>query len=846
MFKIGNLLKAGQGKALKKYETIVSLINELEPDISKLTDEELKQKTAEFKIRYDNGESLEDLLPEAFAVVREAAKRTLNMRHFDVQLYGGVVLFEGKIAEMKTGEGKTLVATLPAYLNSFTGKSTHIVTVNDYLAKRDSIWMGNIYNFLGIKVGLLQNNQDFTEKKQAYSCDVIYGTNSEFGFDYLRDNMVTSKEEMVQDGHYYAIVDEVDSILIDEARTPLIISGVPYQSTELYKKMSRIAPKLTPDVDFEIDEKQKTAAITEEGVAKVEKILGMDNLYDPANYLYIHALNQALKAHYLFKKDVDYIVKNGEVLIVDEFTGRILEGRRYSEGLHQAIEAKENVKIIEENQTLATITIQNYFRMYEKLAGMTGTAMTEAEEFRHIYKLETVAIPTNKPMIRVDLPDLVYKTEKAKFNAVVKDIKERYEKGQPVLVGTISIEKSELLSRMLQMEGIPHQVLNARYHEKEAEIIAKAGQKKTVTISTNMAGRGTDIVLGEGVVELGGLHVLGTERHEARRIDNQLRGRSGRQGDPGSSQFYLSLQDDLLRLFGSDRIGAIMERISFPDDLPITHPLINRSIENAQRQVEARNFEIRKHVLEYDDVMNKQREVIYERRRKALFEENLKETAIDMIKEIVNSSFDNYLSANVYPEEWDIEGYKNYLTVMFGKDISRGIIEKDNLTNAKQERIELKEKILEEALKLYDKREAEFGSEIMRQLEKIVILNVIDNRWRDHLLEMDYLKEGIGLRSYAQHDPLVEYKHESFHLFKDMIEEIKNDTVKLLYNARIYTNEEQKKQHEKQYKNVTTSGPANEPSSKKEPILNKNKVGRNDPCPCGSGKKYKKCCGKDL
>ena len=846
MFKIGNLLKAGQGKALKKYETIVSLINELEPDISKLTDEELKQKTTEFKIRYDNGETLEDLLPEAFAVVREAAKRTLNMRHFDVQLYGGVVLFEGKIAEMKTGEGKTLVATLPAYLNSFTGKSTHIVTVNDYLAKRDSIWMGNIYNFLGIKVGLLQNNQDFTEKKQAYSCDVIYGTNSEFGFDYLRDNMVTSKEEMVQDGHYYAIVDEVDSILIDEARTPLIISGVPYQSTELYKKMSRIAPKLTPDVDFEIDEKQKTAAITEEGVAKVEKILGMDNLYDPANYLYIHALNQALKAHYLFKKDVDYIVKNGEVLIVDEFTGRILEGRRYSEGLHQAIEAKENVKIMEENQTLATITIQNYFRMYEKLAGMTGTAMTEAEEFRHIYKLETVAIPTNKPMIRVDLPDLVYKTEKAKFNAVVKDIKERYEKGQPVLVGTISIEKSELLSRMLQMEGIPHQVLNARYHEKEAEIIAKAGQKKTVTISTNMAGRGTDIVLGEGVVELGGLHVLGTERHEARRIDNQLRGRSGRQGDPGSSQFYLSLQDDLLRLFGSDRIGAIMERISFPDDLPITHPLINRSIENAQRQVEARNFEIRKHVLEYDDVMNKQREVIYERRRKALFEENLKETAIDMVKEIVNSSFDNYLSANVYPEEWDIEGYKNYLTVMFGKDISKGIIEKDNLTNAKQERIELKEKILEEALKLYDKREAEFGSEIMRQLEKIVILNVIDNRWRDHLLEMDYLKEGIGLRSYAQHDPLVEYKHESFHLFKDMIEEIKNDTVKLLYNARIYTNEEQKKQHEKQYKNVTTSGPANEPSSKKEPILNKNKVGRNDPCPCGSGKKYKKCCGKDL
>jgi len=846
MFKLGNILKAGQGKVLKKYETIVTLINDLEPEISKLTDDKLRQKTTEFKIRYENGESLEDLMPETFAVVRETAKRTLNMRHFDVQLYGGIVLFEGKIAEMKTGEGKTLVATLPAYLNSFTGKSTHIVTVNDYLAKRDSIWMGNIYNFLGVKVGLLQNNQDFSEKKQAYSCSVIYGTNNEFGFDYLRDNMVTSKEEMVQDGHYYAIVDEVDSILIDEARTPLIISGVPYQSTELYKKMSRVVPRLTAEVDFEIDEKQKTAAITEEGVAKVEKILGMNNLYDPANYLYIHALNQALKAHYLFKKDVDYIVKDGEVLIVDEFTGRILQGRRYSEGLHQAIEAKENVKIMEENQTLATITIQNYFRMYEKLAGMTGTAITEAEEFRHIYKLETVVIPTNKPMIRNDLPDLVYKSEKAKFAAVVKDIRERYDKEQPVLVGTISIEKSEILSRMLQMEGIPHQVLNARYHEKEAEIIAKAGQKKTVTISTNMAGRGTDIVLGEGVIELGGLHVLGTERHEARRIDNQLRGRSGRQGDPGSSQFYLSLQDDLLRLFGSDRISTIMERMNFPDDLPIVHPIINRSIENAQRQVESRNFEIRKHVLEYDDVMNKQREVIYERRKKALFEENLKETALAMVEELVNSSFDAHLNANAYPEDWDIDEYKSYLVNMFGKDISKGIIEKENLSSARQERIELKEKILEQAIKVYEEREAEFGPEIMRQLEKIIMLNIIDNRWRDHLLEMDYLKEGIGLRSYAQHDPLVEYKHESFHLFKDMIEEIKNDTVKLLYNARIYTSEEQQRQHEKQYKNVSASGPGSEPVSKKEPVINKNKVGRNDPCPCGSGKKYKKCCGKDL
>ncbi|MHB8277861.1 MAG: preprotein translocase subunit SecA [Candidatus Humimicrobiaceae bacterium] len=846
MFKFGNILKAGQGKIQKKYDTIITQINAIEQTVSEMSDEELRLKTPEFKSRFEKGESLEDLMAEAFAVVREAAKRTLNMRHFDVQLYGGIVLFEGKIAEMKTGEGKTLAATLPAYLYSISGKSTHIVTVNDYLAKRDSIWMGNIYNFLGVKVGLLQNNQEYSEKKEAYSNSIIYGTNNEFGFDYLRDNMVASKEAMAQDGHYYAIVDEVDSILIDEARTPLIISGVPYQSTELYKKMSKVVPKLTAEVDFEIDEKQKTAAITEEGVAKVEKIIGMGNLYDPSNYLYIHALNQALKAHYLFKKDVDYIVKDGEVLIVDEFTGRILQGRRYSEGLHQAIEAKENVKIMEENQTLATITIQNYFRMYEKLSGMTGTALTESAEFRHIYKLETVVIPTNKPMIRSDMPDLIYKSEKTKFEAVVKDIKERYDNEQPVLVGTISIEKSETLSRMLQMEGIPHQVLNARYHEKEAEIIANAGQKKTVTISTNMAGRGTDIVLGEGVIGLGGLHVLGTERHEARRIDNQLRGRSGRQGDPGSSQFYLSLQDDLLRLFGSDRIGGIMERMNFPDDLPIAHPIINRSIENAQRQVESRNFEIRKHVLDYDDVMNKQREVIYARRKKALFEENLKDVSFEMIENLIDLSFDTHLNANTYPEEWDIEEYKNYLISMFGKDISKGIIEKDSLSSARADRIELKEKILEQTLKAYEEREADFGEEIMRQLEKIVALNVIDNRWRDHLLEMDYLKEGIGLRSYGQHDPLVEYKHESFHLFKDMIEEVKNDTVRLLYNARIYTGEEQARQHEKQYKNVSTSGPGDETTPKKAPVVNKDRVGRNDPCPCGSGKKYKKCCGKDL
>jgi len=846
MFKLQNLLKAGQGKALKKYDLIIERINELEKEISMLSDDEIRAKKLQFKSRYEKGETLEGMMPEAFAVAREAAKRTLNMRHFDVQLLGGIVLFEGKIAEMKTGEGKTLVATLPVYLNSFTGRSCHVVTVNDYLAKRDSEWMGKVYKLLDVSVGLLQNNQESSEKKKAYSCDVIYGTNNEFGFDYLRDNMVTSKEMMVQKEHYFAIVDEVDSILIDEARTPLIISGVPYQSTELYKRMARIVPKLEADVDFEIDEKQKNAAITEDGVSKVEKMTGIENLYNPSNYLYIHALNQALKAYYLFKRDVDYIVKNGEVLIVDEFTGRILDGRRYSEGLHQAIEAKENVRIKEENQTLATITIQNYFRMYKKLAGMTGTALTEAEEFRHIYKLETAVIPTNKPMIREDMSDLIYKTEEAKFKAAVEDIKERYDREQPVLVGTISIEKSEILSRMLEEEGIPHEVLNARYHEKEAEIIAKAGQKKAVTISTNMAGRGTDIVLGEGVVELGGLHVLGTERHEARRIDNQLRGRSGRQGDPGSSQFYLSLKDDLLRLFGSDRISSLMERMNFPDDMPIAHPIISHSIENAQRQVESRNFETRKHVLEYDDVMNKQREVIYERRRKALFEQDLDLTSTEMIKDIVNQIFDKHLDPNIYYEEWNIQEYKNNLISMFGKDISEGIIEKDSLTAGKIDRGLLKENIYNNAMLLLKSREEEFGPDIMKQLKRIVILTVIDNRWRDHLLEMDYLKEGIGLRSYGQHDPLVEYKHESFHLFKDMIEEIKTDTVRLLYNARIYTGEAQEREHEKQYKDVTASGPSDATPSKKEPVKVGSKVGRNDPCPCGSGKKYKKCCGANL
>lgn len=849
MFKnIGNILKFGEGKKIKKYEEIVSAVSNLEKDISSLTDSQLAAKTIDFKQRYENGQKLEDLMPEVFAVVREVAKRTLNMRHFDVQILGGVVLFEGKIAEMKTGEGKTLVATLAVYLNSFTGRSTHLVTVNDYLAKRDSEWMGNIYKFLGLKVGLIQHEMSTLEKKEQYRSDVIYGTNNEFGFDYLRDNMIMAKENIVQDGHWYVIIDEVDSILIDEARTPLIISGVAYGTTEIYRKFTQIVPRLEIDEDFEIDEKARTAAITEEGVEKVERILGIENLYDPSNFLYIHALNQSLKAYHLFKRDVDYMLKNGEIIIVDEFTGRLMPGRRYSEGLHQAIEAKERVKVRDENQTLATITIQNYFRMYEKLAGMTGTALTEAAEFRHIYGLETVVIPTNEPMIRKDLPDLIYKTGQIKFDNVVEDIVSRYNRGQPVLVGTISIEKSERLSNMLKRRGIPHEVLNAKYHEKEAQIIAKAGQKNSVTIATNMAGRGTDIVLGEGVVELGGLHVFGTERHESRRIDNQLRGRSGRQGDIGSSQFYLSTEDDLLRLFGSERIYRVMETFNFPDDLPIQHPIISRAIENAQRQVEGRNFEIRKHVLEYDDVMNKQREVIYARRKKILEEENLRSVACDMIKDIIDRSVNIHINPGDYPENWDLEALSNYITPLFSRDIITDIIDRKKIGESKWDISILKEKLAERAYQIYEERENNYSPPVIRKLEKIVMLNVIDNMWRGHLLEMDYLQEGIGLRAIGQMDPLVEYKRETFNLFKELIEEIKFDTVRLLYNVRIVTREEQEKQktvRENEVTNIVTSGPleAGSIALQTKPVTAK-KIGRNDPCPCGSGKKYKKCCGR--
>src|SRR4030043_424126 len=811
--KFTSILKFGEGKKQKKYDEIVRMVNSLEPGISSLTNAQLAAKTFEFKDRYSKDNNIDNLLIEAFAVVREVAKRTINMRHFDVQIVGGIVLFEGKIAEMKTGEGKTLVATLPVFLNYITGKSAHVVTVNDYLAKRDSQWMGPVYNLLGVRVGLVQHGMTTAERRIAYDLDVVYGTNSEFGFDYLRDNMVIHAEEMVQKGHSLAIVDEVDSILIDEARTPLIISGIAYETTELYKKFSQIVTRLTKDKDYEIDEKAKTAAVTEEGVAKVEKITGIENLYDPRNYLHIHALNQSLRASNLFKKDVDYMIKDGEVLIVDEFTGRLMIGRRYSEGLHQAIEAKEHVKIKEENQTLATITIQNYFRMYEKLAGMTGTALTEAAEFRHIYKLETYVIPTNMPMIRDDLSDFIYKTEDSKFNAVVEDIISRYEKGQPVLVGTISIEKSERLSGMLKRRGIPHQVLNARYHEKEAEIIALAGQPKSVTIATNMAGRGTDIVLGPGVVDMGGLHVLGTERHESRRIDNQLRGRSGRQGDIGSSQFYLSNGDDLLRLFGSERIYKVMEKFNFPDDIPIQHPMINRAIENAQRQVEGRNFEIRKHVLEYDDVMNKQREVIYARRKKILEEENLKPVILDIIKDVTTKSVDIHINPSDYPESWDLDTLSNYMNPLFSGNMAAEVIDREKIAEDKWNINILKEKLLRKAYEIYGERESKDAPEIIRKMEKIVMLNVIDNMWRGHLMEMDYLKEGIGLRAIGQRDPLVEFKNEAFSLFKELIDEIKFDTVRLLYNVRIVAKEEQQGEERQrtgrklEITNITSSGP---------------------------------------
>ena len=905
---------------VKRIMPTVVASNAFEPSVRALGDAELQAKTDEFRKRLEAGEPLDELLPEAFAVCREAARRTVGMRHFDVQLIGGVVLHEGKIAEMATGEGKTLVATLPAYLNGLTGRGVHIVTVNDYLAKRDAQWMGPIYHALGLTVGVIQHEASFRydpayvtsdvrmtalrpcARQEAYRADVTYGTNNEFGFDYLRDNMRFTLDELVQRELHYAIVDEVDSILIDEARTPLIISGPADESTDLYYKLDRIIPKLKraativegklseieaqKEGDYIVDEKARAVALTEQGIATCERLLSVDNLYDPQHITLLHHIQQGLRAHALFKRDVDYVVKDGQVIIVDEFTGRLMPGRRWSDGLHQAVEAKESVRIERENQTLATITFQNYFRMYEKLAGMTGTAETEAEEFAKIYKLDVTVIPTNVPLVRVNLPDVVYKTEREKFNAAVEDIIERNTRGQPVLVGTVSIEKSEQLSKLLKKRGIRHEVLNAKYHEREAEIVAQAGREGAVTIATNMAGRGTDILLGGNpdflskeilrkkgldpataapgertaalgearritepeharVVGLGGLHILGTERHEARRVDNQLRGRSGRQGDPGSSRFYLSLEDDLLRIFGSHRIQKIMERLGMEEGEPIEHKLVTRAIATAQKRVETHNYEIRKHLLEYDDVMNKQREIIYGMRRQILEGEPQADTIAEWIEDLVAVTLDAYAAEGAHPEDWDLGGLGEALyrqfdvripSARFGEAVSReGLAEL--VGAAVRER--------------YSDRERELGPDLVRALERHEMLVVIDAQWKDHLLSIDHLKEGIGLRGYGQRDPLTEYKKEAFDLFQDMVERVKAAVVERLFKVQIVRDAPM------ELPAITAWADAREsrgelpaepgrstPPLKREPVRTPTgaKVGRNDPCPCGSGKKYKKCC----
>ena len=940
-------------RELKRLRPLVAAINDLEPAMQRLSDHELAAKTAEFRQRLAQGATLDDLLIEAFAVVREVARRILNMRHFDVQLIGGMVLHQGKIAEMKTGEGKTLVATLPAYLNALEGKGVHIVTVNDYLAKRDAEWMGQIYRFLGLSVGVIVHGLDDDERRQAYACDVTYGTNNEFGFDYLRDNMKFRLQDCVQRGHNYAIVDEVDSILIDEARTPLIISGPSEESTDKYYKINRIIPKLVRGEvikgkepgeiyttgDYTVDEKHRTAALTEEGVAKVEKLLGISNLYDPANIEINHHVQQALRAHVLFHRDKDYVVKDGQVIIVDEFTGRLMPGRRWSDGLHQAIEAKEGVKIERENQTLATITFQNYFRMYKKLAGMTGTAETEAAEFEKIYKLEVVVIPTNRPLIRHEYPDVVYRTEEEKFRNAAKEIKQCYERGQPVLVGTISVEKSEKLSALLKRMGVKHEVLNAKNHEREAYIIAQAGRKGAVTVSTNMAGRGTDILLGgnpefmtkeaclkdriaeplpkgqeayvsdqhyyyfqhqgqfyrvprpkwdqifarykeqcdrehDEVVALGGLHVVGTERHEARRIDNQLRGRAGRQGDPGSSRFYLSLQDDLLRIFGGERIQNLMLKLGMEEDVPIESKLITRRIAAAQKAVEAQNFAARKHLLEYDDVMNKQRIAIYGWRRQLLEGQDQCERILEMIRGIVASFVDRRCPEKTHPSTWDWEGLQTDINSQFGVRINPAELQGSG-------RAELEETLYQQMVAKYEEKERLIGPEVMRQTERLIMLHVIDNQWKDHLLSMDHLREGIGLRGYGQKDPLVEYKKESFLLFQEMWDRIEDEAVRYLFflqpaqemRAQLPFPGEEEEIEEAPEPEPVAVAPAGRRASqttiedftrniqrKKErelaelqyagggtaparTVVKGRKVGRNDPCPCGSGKKYKKCCG---
>jgi len=835
-------------RELKKLQPIVEKISSYEQNISKLNDGELKNKTTEFKERLDKGETLDDILPEAFAVVREVAKRVTKMRPFDVQLIGGIILHQGKIAEMATGEGKTLVATMPAYLNALSGNSVHIVTVNDYLAKRDRYWMGGIYESLGLKVGLIQHDMRIDERKKAYEADITYGTNNEFGFDYLRDNMAVRLEDVVQRGYDFAIVDEVDSILIDEARTPLIISGPTDESTKIYQQVNRIATRLQGEVDYKVYEKEKTVTLTEEGVSRIEGLLQIKNLYDEKNMNVQHHIIQSLKAQRLFKKDVDYIVKDGEVIIVDEFTGRLMFGRRYSDGLHQAIEAKEGVVIARENQTLATITFQNYFRLYKKISGMTGTAKTEEEEFIHIYNLPVVVILPNKKLIRNNSPDVIYRTEKEKFKAVIKEIVEVHKMGRPILVGTVSIDKSETLSRLLKKENIGHNVLNAKNHEREAEIITQAGQGKNVTISTNMAGRGTDIVLGEGIAKLGGLHVVGTERHESRRIDNQLRGRSGRQGDPGSSRFFLSLKDDLMRLFGSDKISGIMEKLGMEEDIPIEHPLVTRSIEGAQKKVEGRNFEIRKQLLDFDNEMEYQRKVIYEQRRMVLESKDVKEHVLEMVKDTIENILKNYTNKEIYPEEWDWSGLKDHFMQIFSISL---VISKEEILKLSIPK--LKNILTEKAFEIYELREKEFTPPLMRQIETMIVLRVVDREWKDNLRRLDELKQGIGLRAYGQKDPLMEYHFEANNMFQDMISSIKEEVVKFIYKVRL------KKEESQGIHQARREAPAPMVDSqiKKSPFVKrkelgegegkkKKKIGRNDPCPCGSGLKYKRCCGKNI
>ncbi len=868
------LLGVSNEAVIKKLEPVVKEINSLEPEFERLTDEQLRDKTTEFRARLQDGQELDDLLPEAFAAVREAAKRTLRQRHFDVQLMGGIVLHQGKIAEMKTGEGKTLVATLPAYLNSLLGKGVHIVTVNDYLARRDAQWMGAIYHLLGVSVGALQHEAAYiydsnaqggersyeklrpVARKDAYLADITYGTNNEFGFDYLRDNMVIDLSQRVQRDLHFAIVDEVDNILIDEARTPLIISGPAQESAKEYFRFARIIPSLKQEEDYTVDEKHRTVSLTIEGISKLEKLLNVRNLYDPSNYGLVHYVENALRAHVLYQRDRDYVVQDGKVVIVDEFTGRLMHGRRYSDGLHQALEAKEGVRVERETITYATITLQNYFRLYKKLAGMTGTAATEGEEFWKIYKLDVVVIPTNKPMVRKDNPDLIFKNQKAKFEAVVREIEERHRKGQPVLVGTVDIDKSEMLSEMLKRRGIPHEVLNAKHHEREAAIVAQAGRPGAVTVATNMAGRGTDIVLGgnpagleitpeqweadhKKVVDLGGLHIIGTERHEARRIDNQLRGRSGRQGDPGSSRFYVALDDELMRRFGGDRIKAIMEWAGMEDDQPIENRMVSKAIESAQMKVEAYHFDIRKHLVEYDDVVNTHRDIIYGERDKVLSGADLKANVQSMVEREIRTILDQYLGSRS-PEEWDTEMLVKELTGIFPlpPDLS------DPEVIADMSREEIEEELLEHARKLYEQLEAEIGADIMRQVERQLMLRVIDMHWVQHLTAMENLRQGIGLHAYGQRDPLVMYKKEGHEMFQSLLDRIQNDIVHAIYHISVVRNGARQQSAPAKPKAVESSVMANVVGTRPAaPVPGASKVGRNDPCPCGSGKKYKRCHG---